>query len=211
MLIFAFALADAVATAPLSPPLGTDIRAVFSDDDVPYQYLPEESDRSVGIRLTVRPDGKVQRCEAEYTSGIEGLDVYTCKIAKRRARFAPASAQAGTPAYAVYRTTVRWIVTGFASRPPPRQVADLMLTIEALPAGVKSPEYVSVKFDVDDQGRASGCSAEAPSKAKSSDDPQLVEIACQQLLRSYKPKPAKDEQGKPVPSVQDALVAFTTN
>ena len=70
MLIFVIA---AAAAAQLSPPRGTDIRTVFSDDDVPYQYLPEESDRSVGIRLTVRPDGKVQRCEAEYTSGIEGL------------------------------------------------------------------------------------------------------------------------------------------
>jgi len=204
MLIFAIA----AMAAQLSAPQGTDIRTVFSDDDVPWNYLPAESDRSVGIRLTVRPDGKVQSCEIEYPSGIEGLDVYTCKIAKRRARFAPASAQAGTPAYAVYRTTIRWIVTDFATRPPRRDVADLTLTVSALPAGLKSPEYVYLKFDVDERGFASSCSAEGPLRRKNSDDLQLVRVACDELLKSYKPKPAKNEQGTPVPSVQDALVAF---
>jgi len=204
MLILALA-----AAAPLSAPLGTDVRTVFSDADMP-DYLAEETDRSVGIRLIVRPDGKVQGCETEYSSGLDQLDLYTCKIAKRRARFAPASAQAGTPAYAVYRTTIRWIVTGFASRPPPHSVADLTLTVNALPAGLKSPAYVSVKFDVDERGLASSCSAEGPLRRNTSDDAQLVQVACDQLLKSYKPKPAKNEQGTPVPSVQDALVAFAT-
>jgi len=38
----------AAASAQLSPPLGTDIRSLFSYDDVPMEYLPAESDRSVG-------------------------------------------------------------------------------------------------------------------------------------------------------------------
>jgi hypothetical protein len=202
-------LALAAAAASLSAPLGTDIRAVFSDADMP-DYLGEESDRSVGIRLIVRPDGKVQNCETEYSSGLDQLDLYTCKIAKRRARFAPASAQAGTPAYAVYRTTIRWIVTGFATPPPSRSVADLTVTVNALPAGLKSPAYVNVKFDVDERGLASSCSAEGPLRRNTSDDAQLVQLACDELLKSYTPKPAKNEQGTPVPSVQDALVAFAT-
>lgn len=197
-----------VAAAALSPPPPIELRALFSADDLPQEYLPPESDRTVGVRVTVRPDGRIQDCEAEYTSGIEGLDVFTCKLIKRRAKYAPAPAQNGTPSYAVYRTSVRWVVTSFARPGPPPSVADLTLTVNQLPAGLKSPAYVNVKFDVDERGVASSCSAEGALRRNNSDDLQLVQVACGEVLKSYKPKPAKNEQGTPVPSVQDALVAF---
>ena len=200
----------AAASAQLSPPLGTDIRSLFSYDDVPMEYLPAESDRSVGIRLTVRPDGHVQSCDVEYTSGVDGLDVYTCKLRKRRARFAAASAEMGNPSYAVYRATIRWVVTGFA-KPSPKPVnTDLVLTVNELPKGAKSPAYVSLMFVVDERGRTSSCSAEKVAPGQYSGDPQLLQMACEEIPKSYRPTPAKDDRGNPVESVQDAIVAFTT-
>jgi hypothetical protein len=40
-------------------------------------------------------------------------------------------------------------------------------------------------------------------------DPALVAVACDQLMKSYKPVPAKNSAGQPVPSVQDAIVRFS--
>ena len=198
------------AAAQLSAPQGTDIRTVFSDRDMPLEYMPSEGDLSVGVRLTVRPDGKVQGCEIEYPSGLDRLDLHTCKIVKRRARYAPASAQRGTPAYAVYRTTVRWVVTGFATPRRLEYPADLTLTVNQLPAGVESPLVVGLTFAVDEQGRASSCAAQPlPSRAKPY-DPEIVNLACDQLAKTYVAIPAKDDSGKPVRSVQTGTVAFST-
>ena len=200
-------LAAVAEGAHLNAPRPIEIRTLFTPDDLPLQYLPAESDRTVGIRLTVRPDGHVQGCDAEYTSGIDGLDVYTCKLAKRRARYAPALAGSGTPSYAVYRTSVRWIVTDFGRPGPPPNVADLTLTVNQLPAGMKGPDYISVVFEIDEQGHASSCSL--PIGKANSVDPELSRIACDQILKSYKPTAARDQAGTPVPSVQDAVVAFS--
>lgn len=205
-----FWIALVAAVAQFSAPQGPDIRTLFSADDVPMQYLPVESDRTVGIRLTVRPDGRVQSCDVEYTSGVDGLDVYTCKLAKRRAKYAPASLKDGTPTYAVDRASIRWVVTGFAAPGPSPNSADLTLTVGKLPKGVDLPAFVFLKFVVDEQGRTSECSRRDGSKNKSEEEAEFVRIACDEFMRTYKAKPAKDEQGKPVPSVQDAVVAFAS-
>ena len=199
-----------VAAAHLSAPQGVDVRYLVTVDDLPIEYLPVVSDRSVGIRLTVRPDGQVQSCEVEYESGVEQVDRYTCKLAKRRARFTAASADAGTPSYAVYRTTVRWVTTGFAEAGPAPNVADLTLTVNQLPVGKKSPLYLNVAFEVDQSGHASSCAIMSQPKPLTSDEQDLVKVACDQIVATYRPIPAKNEQGQPVASVQNALVGFVT-
>ena len=40
-------------------------------------------------------------------------------------------------------------------------------------------------------------------------DAALVAVACDQLMASYKPIPAKDSTGNPIPSIQDAIVRFS--
>jgi hypothetical protein len=197
-----------VAATQLSPPPPIDLRALFSADDMPGDYMPAESDRTVGIRVTVKPDGRVQDCTTEYTSGIDRLDVLTCKLVKRRAKYAPAPLQAGIPSFAVYRTSIRWVVTGFANPASAPNLADLTLTVNQLPDGLKAPTGIGVKFDVDESGHASSCSAEEKPGQTRPFDPALVSLACDQFLRAYKPVPAKDENGRPVPSVQDAMVGF---
>jgi hypothetical protein len=64
-------------------------------------------------------------------------------------------------------------------------------------------------FAVDAGGLTSSCTAE-PTEAKYiNNDSALVSIACEQMTKSYSPTPATDSAGKPISSVQDALVRFS--
>jgi|1186.fasta_scaffold75665_2 TonB family protein len=196
-----------LAVAQLSAPPAKNLVGLFASDDVPLQMLGDEADRTVGIRLTVRPEGQVQSCEVEYSSGIAELDLYTCKLAAKRSKFAPASRN-GTPAYAVYRLPVRYLVTsGRRSPVPPR--ADFTIRINELPRDVRSPAAIHLVFEVDERGHPSACKAE-DIQGKFHADAQLVGRACDQLLKDYTAIPARDEGGKVVPSVQDAIVQFRT-
>lgn len=77
------------------------------------------------------------------------------------------------------------------------------LTVNKLPAGIKSGARVDIAFLVDSDGHPSSCTDE-----NNDDHPALVEIACQQLARSMETPAAVTEKGVAVPSVQDATVAF---
>jgi len=201
-------IALAAAAAQFNAPAAVNILNLYRYEDVPVQSLPHEFDGTVTIRLTVRPDGQVQTCEIEVPTRIRQLDTLTCDIARRRARFAAARPGAGTPTYAVYRARVRWVVTASPDLKQSTPFADLEVRVSRLPPGIKSPRAVSLKFNVDEQGHPSFCSSEELPGRLGKNDPELVRIGCDELLKSYVASPAKDEVGKPVPSLQDAVVVF---
>jgi protein TonB len=184
----------------------------LSDDDTPYGQLPAKGYTSVAVRLTVAPDGTVQNCEIEDSSGDRAIDGYTCALSMRRAQFYPATSNDGSPTYGIFRQRVVW-----TRGPVPRvnsYPVDLELTVKQLPKGVRSPFQVGLLFAVDENGRPSNCT-ERPQKfslgrrTKQKSDPQLVEVACEQFLKLYTAIPAKDASGKHVRSVQDGTVRFT--
>jgi len=94
------------------------IWTLFSADDVPLDIVPDGESRRVIVRVAVKPDGNIQNCRAEFSSGIAKLDAYTCAIILRRARFHPATGPDGLPAYGVLRTTVTWAVNAMPSNWP---------------------------------------------------------------------------------------------
>lgn len=106
------------------------------------------------------------------------------------------------PAYGIYRTYNIWWV---GDRYPPAQPrkADLYMKVAALPPRIKSPFLLRLAFDVDEVGRVSNCVAEEPKS-----NAALTRVACDQLLKSWKPIPARNSEGKRVASVQDATVVF---
>jgi hypothetical protein len=184
------------------------IWTLFSADDVPLDVVPDGESRRVNVRVVVKPDGAIQNCGAEFSSGIPKLDAYTCAIILRRARFHPAIGLDGLPAYGVIRTAVTWAVNDAPSKWP----TDLDLTVTALPKGIKNPAFVSLMFAVDETGRPSSCAAEEPrppAHRKLTDE--LIQVACDQLLNNYVAIPARDIAGKTVRSVQDANVRFSTD
>jgi hypothetical protein len=191
--------------AQLSAPVPTNLGNWFSNDDFPG-YLVEEQPGVwlVGVRVRVGPDGAVQGCDVESTSGVERLDALTCKTVRQRAKFRPAVSANGSPAAGVYRTYVGWDVTRAPATTSHVSNAMLNLTVQNLPSGVPSPAAVRVMFAVDQQGDISSCSSE-PTQAFElvNNVPALVSVACEQLAKTYKPTPAG-------PSVQDAIVRFST-
>lgn len=181
------------------------LKPLFGPEDVPMRLVEPNVLQTVGIALTTTPDGKVQGCAIEKSSGNAKLDAYTCRIASRRARFQAPTHADGSPAYLVYRTDIDWWI-GDGYPPSKPKSADLYLTVAALPAKVQSPASVRLKLDVGADGHISNCAAE-----DSRYEPVLVRTGCEQLLRTYKPMPARTAEGTAVASVQSAIVLFQTN
>jgi protein TonB len=207
-----------VLAAQLSLPVPSDpgipdVRAVFSADDFPSYLAAAGVSRMVHTRTTVRPDGTTQGCVAEESSGDPKLDAYTCAIIVRRARFRPATWTDGTPAYGVMRVPVRWAVSNQPSssnEPSGRTAADVELSVDRLPKGAHKTANVSLQVATDESGHPVTC-VEVPPLGKPDPKrhfPQLVPLACKQVMASLILTPPIDAAGKPVRSVQRVSVEF---
>jgi TonB family protein len=196
--------------AQLSAPVPTNLIDWFVYDDFPaYLINRDPGIWAVGVRLTVGPDGTIQRCDVESSSGDSGLDELSCKKVSESAKFRPAIS-GGAAAPGVYRTYIGWDVTKAPAATSRVSNADLNLSVASLPPGIASPAAVRVMFAVDGQGRMTSCVSEPTQPFEQvENNPALVTVACDQLMKSYKPVPAKDSAGNAVPSVQDAIVRFS--
>jgi TonB family protein len=197
--------------AQLSAPVPTNLTEWFVYDDFPaYLINRDPGVWAVGVRVTVGPDGAVQRCEVESSSGETRLDELTCRKIRESATFRPAISQGGSAAPGVYRTYVAWDVTKAPAATSRVTNADLNLSVASLPSGIASPAAVRVMFAVGQQGRMTSCASEPTQPFEQiANDAALVAVACDQLMASYKPIPAKDSTGNPIPSIQDAIVRFS--
>jgi hypothetical protein len=198
--------------AQLSAPVTTNPANWLSGDDVPQYLISKEHGLwIVYIRLTVTPENSILGCQIERSSGISDLDDFTCRKIVDRAKFKSAVAADGSATFGVYRTSVKWSVsdtlpgdTSNLSDP------DLDLFVQRLPNGAQSVASVNLMFSVDAVGQMSGCTAETR-PLEPVDDPALVPVACDALMKGYKAVPAKDASGRVVPSIQDAIVRFSTS
>jgi hypothetical protein len=193
-----------------------DVRAVFFVDDFPAYLQAAGVSRTVYTRTTVRPDGTIQGCVAEASSGDAKLDAYTCGIIVKRATFRPARWTDGTPVYGVVRVPVRWAVSnGLPSYEDSLRatVPDLELSVNRLPKGAHSIVGVSLEIAADESGRPVTCVDYPPFGRTDAKRhfPELVPIACQQVMTSLSVSPAVDASGNAVRSVQGVSVHFELN
>jgi hypothetical protein len=189
-----------------------DVRAVFSVDDFPEYLQRAGVSRIVYTRTTVRPDGSIQNCVAEITSGDAKLDAYTCAIIVKRARFLPAKWLDGSATYGVIRVPVSWRI---GNGPPSEQevlrsaVPDLVLSVNRLPKGARKIAAVNLEVAADEKGRILSCVEYAPPvNARGRRFLELVPIACEQATKTLSVRPPFEPSGKPVRSVQTASVHF---
>ena len=71
----------------------------------------------VGYTLLVNAEGRATDCAVTLTSGDRALDVETCNLLLRGARFEPATNAKGEPVKGRYASSVLW--TGRSVGPPP--------------------------------------------------------------------------------------------
>jgi hypothetical protein len=188
--------------AQLIAPVSIDLQKSLGPNDCPPWLSPGLWE--VGIRVVVDKDGRPDNCETDFSDGNQQLGEYTCRLVIKRAKFEPARSQDGSTSYGVYRNSVFWTKTRLYQRPRP--LADLKVTVDHMPNGLRRPYIIDAAVAVEADGKVSGCNPDPrePTVAQS-----LFPLVCEQLIHNYEAKPAA-LKGNPVRSIQVAHVRFDT-
>ncbi len=103
---------------PAPPPPPSQARGVSTknqsrwasriQENYPARALDEGVEGSVGVSVTVTPDGRVGSCSVTRSSGSRDLDRAACEGMKRYAEFNPALNAAGDPISSSYSTTITY-------------------------------------------------------------------------------------------------------
>lgn len=204
-----FALAAQLSLPTITDTRVPDVREILSYTDFPQFLLNQgDADRTVYTRTTVRPDGTIDNCAAEASSGDQRLDAYTCALIVKRAKFLPARWVDGSAVYGVLRMPVRWLILNSVNAPS-EGVPDLELSVNHLPKGAHSSVDINLQIAADEKGHPVSCAEWAPAiDDRSKRFPELVPIACQQATASLVLTSPIDASGKPARSVQSATVRF---
>ena len=80
----------------------------FSTNDYPPSAIRAEEQGVVKVQLGIGPDGRVSSCTVTATSGSSALDLTTCRLYQKRARFAPARDETGGAIASTYVDRVVW-------------------------------------------------------------------------------------------------------
>jgi hypothetical protein len=186
---------------PLSP--------VFSTDDFPAYLQDQHGSRRVFVRMVIGPDGALKDCAIETSSGDAALDQFTCGLVKKRGHFWPARWSNGRAVASVIRKPVDWVAGSQIGRD--KLYEDLDVTVDRLPDGVHAPYLEGVLLAVDEAGKIVDCEHDGHSSSgMEKDDAELTPLACDQLKKNYTPLPLRDQNGRGIPSIQNAAVRFET-
>lgn len=82
--------------------------AASIQENYPARALREEIEGTVGVRVTVTPDGRAANCSVTASSGSDILDAAACQGMERYARFEPALDDAGNPTNGSYSTRITY-------------------------------------------------------------------------------------------------------
>jgi periplasmic protein TonB len=108
----------APAGPPPAPPAPSQARgartknerswAARIQENYPARALREEIEGTVGVRVSVTPDGRATGCSVTASSGSDILDAAACSGMERYARFEPALDNDGNPTTGSYSTRVTY-------------------------------------------------------------------------------------------------------
>ncbi|WP_174214220.1 energy transducer TonB [Erythrobacter sp. KY5] len=104
--------------APPAPPPPSQARGATTrnerswatriQENYPSRALREEVEGTVGVRVTVTPDGRATNCQVTGSSGSSILDEAACRGMERYARFNPALDAAGNETTGSYSTRITY-------------------------------------------------------------------------------------------------------
>lgn len=133
------------------PPRLRNAEAVIELEDYPTESLRRLEFGIVTTLLRVSAEGKVTACEVTEKSGSATLDMTTCLLLKKRARFDPARDATGSPIEGEYRQANAWGV----NEHQPRTTVDIPLQVSAIPSDYRAPVKARLIFDA--MGRVTAC------------------------------------------------------
>ena len=119
-----------------------NLPGLFSTSDYPAAALRADQQGTVAIDAAVDPTGRVTACAVTTSSGSVSLDVTTCSIIQRRARFTPAQDGAGRAVADRVQARIRWVL------PPARPIP-------------YADHRMALIFPIDAAGLITGCRVEA--------------------------------------------------
>jgi TonB family protein len=176
-----------------------------NSNDYPSQALRSETEGLTGFQLTIGTDGKVSNCHVTQSSGDATLDLATCTIVTRRARFQPALDDAGKPTIGTYRNRVRWQIPVDPSYTfqienlitSPQLLGshniDLVSQYPASARALRQGGVVIIAVDVSDIGRVRACTV-----THSSGFVALDVQSCMIAKRWSNYTPAYNDAGMPI-------------
>lgn len=89
-------------------PRGQNRWAARIQENYPSRALREEIEGTVGLRVTVTPEGRAANCQVISSSGSSILDEAACRGMERYARFNPALDDAGNPTTGSFTTRITY-------------------------------------------------------------------------------------------------------
>lgn len=116
---------------PLQPVTPINRHAWVTSDDYPSSAIRQELQGTVAFTLAIGVNGRVQSCGMTKNENptimasindVPELNIATCRILSRRARFIPATDAEGRPLLANYSGRVRWALPYDPPPPPPPQL-----------------------------------------------------------------------------------------
>lgn len=157
------ALLQDAAAADLSQPPQLRGQGIITHQDYPTEALRRSEYGIVSVLLRVSAEGRVTSCEVTETSGSTTLDMSTCSLLERRARFHPARDAAGAAVAGEYRLANSWGV----DQHQPTTAIDLPLQVSRIPPGYRSPVKARLVFGA--AGRVAACEVTATSGSEAAD------------------------------------------
>lgn len=99
-----------------TPPRRGNLASVFSADDYPPAARRAHDEGIVEFLLVIGPEGRVNHCAIERSSGSMSLDTATCRLLYRRGRFEPGRDLQGEPLTGMFRSKASWRITSILER-----------------------------------------------------------------------------------------------
>lgn len=96
-------LPDPIAASPRNAPGGW-----ITDSDYRSRWIREGREGMARFRLEISASGRVSNCEIVGSTGHTVLDLATCRLITRRARFEPARDSSGAKVPGTFSSSVNW-------------------------------------------------------------------------------------------------------
>lgn len=170
------------------------------DWEYPKEELKKKISGLVRVQLTISPDRKPIRCDLLGSSDSPKLDTEACVISKL-GTFSAARDANGKPVYGVLNQSYVFLLDKPVTAPPS---VDLSLAVSHMPKNARTSVTRIATLAVDAAGVVKSCDTEPTTM-----NVELDKAMCTMALHRLSFKPALDENGSPVASIQQFVVEFS--